>query len=88
MSKGPGKVMRLVSETLAAHPDTRFTYATLAKLVYPGEPITRPKLVAIGRAVRKLEAAQALSPGKWTDYSLPERRNFKTVRAFNPQPDA
>lgn len=88
MSKGPGRVMRTIGEAIMAQPKRRFTLAELTKLAYPGAPAARSHLVAVGRAVRKLEALQVLSAGKWTDCSLRENRTFKTVRALDPQADA
>jgi hypothetical protein len=86
MSRGPGRVMRTIGEAITAQPERRFTLAELTKLAYPGAPAARAHLVAVGRAVRTLEAFQGLSAGKQADYSLASKRNFKTVRAFDPNP--
>jgi hypothetical protein len=56
--QGPGRVMRVIGETIMAQPKRRFTLAELAKLAYPDKPASHAQLVAVGRAVRKLEATQ------------------------------
>jgi len=55
MSKGPGCVMRIIRETIEAHPDRRFTIVELAEFAYPNAPsIERKHLVAVRAAVKKL----------------------------------
>lgn len=53
--------MRALVETIGAHPTKRFTYAELAALAYPGEPVTHERLMAIGNVVRRLEKAASVS---------------------------
>jgi hypothetical protein len=56
MSKGPGRVMRAVCDTIDARPECRFAIVELAEFVYPDAPvIERKHLVAVRAAVKKLD---------------------------------
>jgi hypothetical protein len=81
MSRGAGWLMRVIGETLEAHPARRFTLADLAGLAWSGETITRARLVAVACAVKSLEANSKASPGSKAEYPPHgRRRHVKTVR--------
>jgi hypothetical protein len=79
MSKGPGRIMRAINAAIAAEPKRRFTYEELAAQAYGGEPITRPRLIAVRRAVKSLVADKRVSLG------VDPRNWLRTVRAFDPE---
>jgi hypothetical protein len=56
MSKGPGRVMRLINEAIESEPKRRFTFEELAAITY-GSPVARSRLVAVRRAVQALVSA-------------------------------
>ena len=65
-----GRVMRIISETLEAHPARIFTYAELAGFAYPFAPeIGHAQLVAVGRAIRNLEVRKKVSVDAGGTYS-------------------
>jgi hypothetical protein len=86
VSKGPGRIMRLINETIETEPKRRFTFEELAAITY-GSPVTRSRLVAVRRAVQALVSAKRVSLGKCQDFSNPLRARWLcTVRPFHPEP--
>jgi hypothetical protein len=85
MSKGPGRLMRLISAATAEEPKRRFTYEELKAIVYDGLPAPTHKpeydarLVAVQRAVHALVLAGRVSLGARSGDWL------RTVRAFDPE---
>jgi hypothetical protein len=87
MSRGPGRIMRSITDAIEAEPKRHFTFAELAAIAYGGEPITRSRLVVVRRVVQEFEAAKRVSLGALREKRpYPERpRWFCTVRAFDPK---
>jgi hypothetical protein len=54
MSKGPGRVERIVEAAFAADPDNAFTVEDLCDKVYPGEVIAKKHRVAVLRAAKQI----------------------------------
>lgn len=85
MSKGPGRVMRLIDAAIDAEPERRFTYAELKAIAYDGRPAPthNPKydarLVVVQRVVHALVLAGRVSLGVDT------RSWVRTVRGFDPK---
>jgi hypothetical protein len=79
MSKGPGRIMRPITEAIETHPKRRFTYDELATIAYDG-PSTHPRRVAVRRAVQALVSAKLVSLGTDTVHWL------RTVRSYDPDP--
>jgi hypothetical protein len=54
MSKGPGRVERIIEAVFAAEPDNAFTIEDLCDRVYPGEPIEKKHRVSVLRAAKQV----------------------------------
>lgn len=74
-----GPVQTAIVDVIGEQPARRFTYAELAAVAYPGQPVNRVRLVAVGRAVRGLEKAKRVLRG--TVRPTGSARYVKTVRA-------
>jgi hypothetical protein len=75
VSKGPGRIMRLINETIESQPKRRFTFEELAAITYAA-PLTRSRLVVVRRAVQALVSANRVLLGKCQDFSNPLRARW------------
>lgn len=82
MSKGPGRIMRSITEAIETEPRRRFTYDELTAIAYDGPPTNsrqaHSREVAVQRAVQSLVLAKRVSLGSDPVHWL------RTVRAFDP----
>ncbi|CAH1653436.1 conserved hypothetical protein [Hyphomicrobiales bacterium] len=64
MSRGPGRVERIITSTFEGNPEGAFDVEELARLVYPGiEQVEKKHRVAVLRAARKV--AHRMHWGYW-----------------------
>lgn len=86
MSKGPGRIERIIAETFEQHPDEPVSLQTLCWNAYPlirGEPPEKKHRVAVYRASRKVCERMGWGQHWSTYFSLRSERAYVLAHAAN-----